>query len=136
MSGSKAIRLYTSDTGVGYAVVVDESNASATVGAGTLQLIPIRTVNVGRIPVGLAQRYVLCTLISNPRIRRKFKVGNPALVPALIAPGAVLKASVGATSADGIPVTEDWTITAYRGEKVNLIAAIGAADTGLTDGTP
>lgn len=136
MAGSKAIRAYTSDTGITYAIVCDESNAGAVIGTGATPLIPVRTANAGRIPVGLQQRYVLCTLASNPRIRRKFKVGNPALVPLLIAPGAVLNAAVGATSADGVPVTEAWTVTAYRGEKVNLIAAISAPDTGLVDGTP
>jgi hypothetical protein len=135
MAGSKSYRQYTSDNGTTYTVLVDESNANAVIGAGTLPLIPLRTAASGRLPSGIVQRYVLCSLVSNPRVRRKFKVGNPGLIGNALAPGAIIKAQVYPTSADAVPTTEDWNVTAYRGEKINSVPGLLAVDTGLTDGT-
>jgi hypothetical protein len=134
MAGSKVYRQYNSDGGGVFTVLVDESNAEATIDAGTLPLIPLRGVPSGRLPSGFTPRYVLCTLLTNPKIRRKFKIGNPALVASALVPGAILKAQVYPTSADALSTTSDWTITAYRGEKINIVPSTGVGDTGLTDG--
>jgi hypothetical protein len=134
MAGSKSYRQYISDNGTTYTVLVDESNAEAVIGTGTLPLIPARTAASGRLPTGIVQRYLLCSLVSNPRIRRKFKVGNPGLIGTALAPGAIIKAQVYPTSADAATTTEDWNVTAYRGEKINSVPGLLAIDTGLIDG--
>jgi hypothetical protein len=136
MAGSRVIRQYTDDAGNQYAITIDESNAEAIVGGGSTVLMPLRTSNIEGLPRGLTPRYVLAYLATNPLVRRKFKVGGVAQINALIQPGATITAAVTANPDDlGPGPGATFVITAYRGEKRNLIPATNAAgDTGLIDG--
>lgn len=135
MAGSLTYRTYISDAGVSYSIKIDESNASATPNSGPAgELCPERSANHPAPPTGIKYRYVLCFAASNPLLKRKFIVGNPAIIPALIAPGATLtsEAYPGASDTTGAALT--WVITAYRGEKSRSIPPFTAPDTGLLDG--
>lgn len=136
MAGSIARRLYVSDAGISYSIKIDESNARATPFAGTNPLCPALTANAPGTPAGFSRRYILCFALNQPRIRRRFFVGDPGLISTLTQPGATLASEVFPGSGDtaGTPVT--WVITAYRGEKQEVVPAAGSPDTGLIDGTP
>jgi hypothetical protein len=138
MSGSLTYRKYTADSGVDYSIKVDESNANTIIsGGGGVggQLCPPRTANNPDLPRGLKKRYVLAYSADNPSIRRKFYIGDRSLLAALLLPGTRLSAEEYPGDDDTAGVVNQWVVTAYRGEKVPIIPAFSAPDTGLTDGT-
>jgi hypothetical protein len=136
MAGSLTWRKYISDDGQSYAFKVDESNARARFPSGGGDISPVRDASFPPLPRSVIKRYLLAYNQANPLERRKFYIGDRTLVPNAVASGATLVAEdyPGANDAPGANVT--WVITAYRGEKINVIPAITAPDTGLTDGTP
>lgn len=133
MSGSRRYFQYRTDEGLSTTVVQDESNSEATVGGVPLMLN--RTSAHPLLSSAVKKRYVLASVVTNPDVRRKFWVGNPAVIPQIFS-GAVLKASVFANSADTQTETEDWSISFYQGESHRISPAFDtvAGDTGLTDG--
>lgn len=136
MAGSLTYREYISDAGVKYSIKIDKSNADAVPGSGVAQsLCAARLADDPAIPSGFSKRYILCYAIPDPLIKRKFYVGNPAVIPSLITPGATINATEypGLNDVAGTSVT--WAVTAYRGEKSRVIPAFTSPDTGLTDGT-
>jgi hypothetical protein len=138
MSGSRSWREYTSLAGTKYAINMDESNANATVGGagGNVVLMAIPTQNNPAAPCGLKPSYINAYLLSNPRIRRQFKIGNNDARLALAQPGAQISAVVYANPADTAGTTELWGLGELIGEKSGRRPpAFNAADTGLTDGT-
>jgi hypothetical protein len=133
MAGSKRYFRYQNDAGAALSVQIDESNGEATCGGVALMLN--RTAAHPKMAAGDKMRYCLAFLTSEPRIRRKFYVGNPLAV-AQIQAGAAFLAGVYPSAADAATVTAAWTVTAFRGEKSNPAPAFNATagDTGLTDG--
>jgi len=136
MAGSLTIRRYTSDTGGVYAFKVDKSNGNAQPFGGSDPLCPVRTADYPPLPSLYKKRYVLAYNQANPRQTRKFYVGVPSIVPTLTAPGAKLIAEDYPGTNDSAGANVTWIITAYRGERVNLLPAVSTPDTGLTDGSP
>ena len=135
MAGSRTYRQYTSDDGENYTVVVDESNASATVTGGTGgALLAIRTANSALLPKGVKMRYVNTYNSTLPTQKRKFYVGTAALVESLLEPGATITAESYPGAGDTAGDTEEWTVTSYRGEFARVAPGILAEDTGLIDG--
>jgi hypothetical protein len=134
MAGSLKYFRYRSDAGVDYSINIDESNANATVG-GVALCLP-RTAAHPLLSGRTTKRYLLATLVSNPKIKRKFWVGNPAAIPQILA-GSAMLAGVYPLSTDVAVAPVVWSISAYRGEKTGIAPAfnITAGDTGLTDGT-
>lgn len=135
MAGSLTYRNYTADDGQSYAVRVDESNSNATVSGGTGALLPLRTANVPPIPKTLKMRYFLARDTVNPNLKRKFFCGTSANAIAGLAVGSTITAEDYPGEGGGAGSARTFTITAYRGEKRNIIPGIAATDTGLTDGT-
>jgi hypothetical protein len=135
MAGSLTYRSYTADSGVAYAVRVDESNSNATVSGGTGVLMPIRTTDLPSLPKGIKLRYALGRAASNPLIRRRFYIGTLVNYAAAAANGATISAEDYPAAGSAAGTTTVFTITAVRGEKSNKIPAFGSPDTGLTDGT-
>lgn len=135
MAGSRTLFNYTDDAGIVYTVKLDESNSGATTISGE-RLMPLRTAAAANIPGGNKLRYCLAYVASNPRIRRKFYIGNLAAIASVIAPGATLQAAVYPNPDDSVPTAVPWIITAYRGEERSISPATTALDTGLIDGTP
>lgn len=136
MAGSLTYREYTSDAGVKYSIKVDKSNADAVPGSGLAQSLCVeRAANDPPLPSGLSKRYILCYAVPDPLIKRKFYVGNPGVIPALIAPGATINATEYPGLNDVAGTSVSWIVTAYRGEKSRNIPAFTAPDTGLNDGT-
>lgn len=135
MAGSRTYRQYTSDNGTNYTVVVDESNASATVtgGAGG-SLLVIRTANSALLPKGVKMRYVNTYNSTLPTQKRRFYVGTQALVASLLAPGATITGETYPGEGDTAGDNDEWVVTSYRGEFARIAPGILAEDTGLTDG--
>jgi hypothetical protein len=133
MAGSLIYRDYTSDSGVIYAVKLDESNSEATIG-GTV-LVPARAA-AGAVqkPAGLKLRYANAYNQDNPSQKRRFYLGTAAVATAAAAAGATISAEdyPGADAAAGVAQT--WVITSLRGEKAVKVPAVAAPDTGLDDG--
>jgi hypothetical protein len=69
-------------------------------------------------------------------MRRKFWVGDVLNIPLLIAPGSTITGEDYPGAGDTAGVNQTWVVTAYRGEKVDVVPAFSSPDTGLTDGTP
>jgi hypothetical protein len=128
MAGSKRWFKYTSDGGTAYSVILDESNAEATVNA--LKIVQNRTAAHPFLPCQIQMRYLLAFLDSDQKVRRKFWVGNPAAVSSIVSGANKLSADY---LTAGSP--EDWTITYYSGEreKVMLPLDTDSFDTGLDD---
>jgi hypothetical protein len=133
MAGSRKKFQYTNDAGVLYTVNLDESNSEGTIG-GTAMFLP-RTTQLPDVPRGTKLRYCNAYLLSNPDIKRKFYIGNPAAVLQAVNGGALL-AAVYPSAADAAPVTAAWGITSYRGEGSTPPQPINttSGDTGLFDG--
>jgi len=133
MAGSRRKFRYESDTGAAFVLTLDESNGEAANGGG----IRITGNLVGgelNKPSGFTPRYVLAYLQSNPNIRRKFVIGDPAVVVGVTATGNTIQAPVYANADGTVPTPATWVVTSYRGEKIGVSAAASAIDTGLTDG--
>lgn len=115
MAGSVRYYNYISDNGQTYAILADKSNIAAVnpSGAGTPGTLPTITV-----PRNIRPRYALFSDASG-LIRRRVPLLTPADVAALTA----------ATSFVPQGETVTVTVTAIRGEKVNLPKL---ADTGRT----
>jgi len=116
-----------------YTVTLDESNSEGTIGGVAMFLS--RTVQLPDIPRGTKLRYCNAYLLSNPDIKRKFYVGNPAAALQAVN-GAQLLAAVYPSAGDAAPVTQAWGITSYRGESSTPPQPINttSGDTGLIDG--
>ncbi len=110
MAGSLKYFRYRSDAGVDYSINIDESNANATVG-GVALCLP-RTAAHPLLGGRTTKRYLLATLVSNPRIKRKFWVGNPAAIPQILA-GSAMLAGVYPLSTDVAVAPVVWSISAY-----------------------
>jgi hypothetical protein len=134
MAGSITYRQYTADDGTAYSIKIDKSNANAAIGLTSPVLMPQKTANVPDLPKGLTPRYILCSLDSNPSVKRKFKVGNISQVLAIYTVGNKVISAVYPLSFSDSGVGEPWTITAYRGEQRNIVPAFNAIDTGIADG--
>jgi len=128
MAGSKRWFKYASDGGTPYSVMLDESNAEATVNA--VRIVQNRTSAHAFLPSQIEMRYLLAFLDSDSLVRRKFWVGNPASVSSIVSGANKLSADY---LTAGTP--EDWTITYYSGEreKVMLPLDTDEFDTGLDD---
>jgi hypothetical protein len=135
MAGSLVYRQYTSDSGQPYAMRCDESNARAAVTSNSNALSRNLTANVPQLPRGVTKRYVLCYNRAVPAMKRKFWVGDVLNIPQLLLPGATITGEDYPGAADTAGVNQTWVVTAYRGEKVTVVPAFDAPDTGLTDGT-
>lgn len=134
MAGSRERFLYVTDSGDSISLVLDESNGRATVVGGG-RITNDLTAGAFSKPIGFTPRYVNCYLVTNPLIKRRFVVGNPAAITSLTDSGAQLSAAVYANADDTAPAPATWNITSYRGEKLTVVPAIGAPDTGLQEAT-
>lgn len=134
MAGSLTYRTYRSDAGTFHSIRMDESNASATAASGT-QLCPERVGDYGALPLGLKVRYVNTFDAALPRRKRRFIIGDPALVAGLTVPGSIITSEVYPNTEDDGGAEGSWVVTSYRGEKVNIIPGRANLDTGLTDGS-
>lgn len=124
MVGSKAWFQYEDDTGLKYAVELDETAGDTeALGFGPVDISD--TVAQGRMLTStgsrpLAMRYLNCSrLSSGATIRQKFFVGNPVDFADL--------RSVPSVTIGGVV----WSVSSLRGEKVTLIPL---TDSGQTDG--
>jgi hypothetical protein len=135
MAGSKRWFAYTSDLGVSYSVQLDESNSKAL--CGGMPLFVARSSAFGVSPRTLSWRFVNCTLVSNRNIRRRFYVGNPAAIPAVLS-GSRFLAVVYPIADDSEGVAEIWIVGNYRGEVSSPSPSLlwDYGDSGLIDGTP
>jgi hypothetical protein len=136
MAGSITYRQYTADDGTAYSIKIDKSNANAAIGLASTVLMPQKTANIPDLPRGLTPRYILCSLDSDTRIKRKFKVGDIAQVVSIYTVGNKVISAVYPTSPNAPGAGEPWTITAYRGETRNLVPAFAGIDTNIIDGDP
>lgn len=119
MSGSLFWYDYQNDASTNFAVLVDKSNAIATI--GTAPLMIVRTTNNPQAPRGLKFRYANAFLQSNPLIKRRFPIGNRTAFTAAAAPGATITSG-----------TDVWVVSSLRGEKFRNVPPFGASDTGQT----
>lgn len=133
MAGSKKLFKYIDDAGELYSVNLDESNSQATI--GTVPLFQERSATHPEKPASLKFRYILCTYKDNPLIKRKFWIGDPAVLVSIFG-GTDLAANVYPNANDSSPSTGNWSITRFVGESRRIIPAVNATsgDTGLTDG--
>lgn len=135
MAGSLIGVSYKRDNGEFYALNRDESNARALAldSAGVAQqflFLAAATPFVGSLaPKGFRERYANTFLQSDPRVRRKFPIGNPSALSFLSQPGALISASI---RTNETAVT--WVVTSLRGERSPRNVSFGS-DTGQTDGT-
>lgn len=135
MAGSISNRRYISDNGINYSIKVDKSNASGNISGDGRALCGLREANYPLLPRGFGKRYILAFQQDNPRIKRKFFVGNPSVLGVALAPGATILAPSYA-AADGTAGRDStFVITAYRGEKQQISADYQADDSGLDDGS-
>jgi hypothetical protein len=111
-SGSKKWQLYTADSGVQYAVNIDEGNGEALGFAD----FAAGTTGVQTLPRGIRMRYVNARNAEGRT--RRFWVGTPTQTNFL---------NGGTFTIDEV----EWTVTAPRGEVRTLPYAI---DTGEDDG--
>lgn len=132
MAGSRRRFRYESDNGSAYSLTLDESNGEAIITAGARITDDLVSGELSK-PAGFSPRYVLAYLQSNPLIRRRFVVGDPAAVSGLTATGATMQAAVYALADDTTPPKVAWVVTAYRGEKLSVVGGISAPDTGLDE---
>jgi hypothetical protein len=134
MAGSLNWFAYRDDANNFFSISIDESNGKATCGGVPLCLA--RTIASPKLGGGFKKRYVNCTCVANPNIKRKFYVGNPLAIPQILSGGAFL-AAVYPVVGDTVVAPQAWTVTSYRGEKTSAPPALNATtgDTGLTDGT-
>lgn len=131
MAGSIDWFDYSSENGARYAVRVDKSNGFATING--VSLMNARAAGAGGIPCNVKKRYVNAYSASNPKIRRKFWVGNFDAIVQITNGGNDILAEdySGADNAPGL--TRNWVVTSYRGEKSTTIPSPGSQDTGLND---
>lgn len=135
MAGSLTYRTYRGDNGIDYSIRIDESNASARDEASDSELCPARAGNYPAPPCGLKFRYVNTFDQARPVRKRRFIVGDTALIGNLIQPGALVLGVVYPVPGDAADGTETtWVVNSFRGEKNRIIPGIVSADTGLTDG--
>jgi hypothetical protein len=135
MAGSLIGVSYQRDSGGFYALTRDESNSRGqAVDSGGVTRQPLfkeaATPFVGGLPPqGFRERYANTFLQADPRVRRKFPIGNPLAIAVLSEPGAFITASIRTNEANS-----NWIVTSIRGERspknVNF-----SSDTGQTDGT-
>lgn len=116
MSGSVRYYNYVSDNGQTYAILADKSNIAAVNASGAAAPATLPTV---KIPRNIKPRYALFS-DSTGLIRRKVPLLRASDVAAL----------TGATSFVPTGETATVTITAIRGESINLPKLI---DTGRTN---
>jgi hypothetical protein len=132
MSGSVNWFAYTTDGGVLYSVRADESNARGTI-LGT-RLLTARLARYPCLPRDFRKRYVNTVLASNPRIRRKFWVGNP-LAWNKIGSGSIILAWFRTSEQIQTGRVDAWRVQSRCGEELILPPSISTGDTGLIDGT-
>jgi hypothetical protein len=136
MAGSITWRAYAPDSALPtaeYALKIDKTNAAATTTTGSYILMPIRTsASTQILPSWIKKRYVLAHSTSNPKIKRKFYVGNLTALTSILGGSTISTEDYpGADDVAGTNTT--WTVTAFRGEKRNIPPAYTSGDTGLTD---
>lgn len=85
MAGAIRVFSYTSDGSVGYGVRLDRTNALGTVTSTNEPLFsaPTATNISNNVPKGFKLRYANCVDVTNPRIKRRIYIGNPAAYIAL-----------------------------------------------------
>ena len=135
MAGSRKRFQYTNDAGVLYTVNLDESNSEGTIGGVAMFLS--RSAQLPELPKKTKLRYVNAYLVSNPLIKRKFYIGNPACIVQAVN-GAALSAVPYPVPGDTAGTPLAWAITSYRGEESSPPPPINttSGDTGLIDGDP
>lgn len=136
MSGSLISVSYQRDSGQFYALNRDESNcrgiANDNVSVNTPLFLPPASPFIGSAaPKGFRERYANAYLETDPNIRRRFPIGNPAAISTLTKPGSRIFASIRAGEAQ-----LNWIVTTTVGERNPRIPNPAAFDTGQTDGTP
>jgi len=129
MAGSREYFNYTDDVGNSYAMLIDESNGEATVG-GTALCNQLTSTTTPFLPRSIKKRYILAYLDADPKIKRRFWVGNPDAIERVYSGGA-LSAVVYPTVGDAAGTASEWVVTSYRGEAA---AFANLVDTGLTEG--
>jgi hypothetical protein len=138
MARSRQYVSYQNDQGQFYALDRDESNSRATVQViGSLPATAVKLFNPPAVPFvgtkppqGFNERYVNAFLSTDPLVRRKFPIGNPAAYAVAVAGNAQINAPYGGQVGDTVSV---WNVTSTRPEIVNRVFSF--ADTGQTDGT-
>jgi hypothetical protein len=133
MAGSISWFEYTTDAGTRAALKVDKSNGAAVTSTGKTLMLPRATATAGALPGNIKKRYVYAYSSANPRIRRRFWIGNPLAIPDILISSTTITAEDYPAGDDKAGVAKTWIITAYRGEKASGIPAVAAPDTGLTD---
>jgi hypothetical protein len=131
MAGSISWFDYQGDNNIRYALKMDKSNGTAQINGKPLMLV--RAAGALASPSGLKKRYAYAYSQANPRIKRRFWVGNPAAVADVLAGGFNITAEDYPAGDDKPGASKTWVITAYRGERSSPIPAASATDTGLTD---
>lgn len=136
MAGSLIPVSYQRDSGQFYALNRDESNSRASISSDVSSFVPLflpsATPFVGGLPPkGFKERYANTYLKSDPRVRRRFPIGNPAALVVATTTNAEITAPV---SPDGPAVR--WVVTTTRGESNPRQLNFTANDSGQDDGTP
>jgi hypothetical protein len=90
MAGALRVFSYTSDGNIGYGVRLDRTNARGTVTGTSEPLFAAATgANIANnVPKGFKLRYANCVDITNPKIKRRIYIGNPAAYTALAIAGS------------------------------------------------
>ena len=127
-------RQYVDDAGIAWTIRIDKSNSQAVVTGQSSPLCPARSANYPLFKGvnGLRSIYAYC--VQAPAIKRRFTVGDPTLVAAILASGTV-SARIYPQGSAAVPVNGEWVVTSYRGHSQKLPPPILGDDTGLNDGT-
>lgn len=129
MAGSKTWREYRADTGELYSINMDESNARAIAPWNGQELAKLRTANHRPFPIGFTPRVLHTWCQSNPKRKRDFIVGNPAVY-------GDQYLHIGQLYVTTENPSEVWIVTGYRGESIRTPTYYFQTDTGLDDGSP
>jgi hypothetical protein len=138
MAGSLVWRAYQDDVNIFYRFLIDKSNASAGPSGHTegdsLDFCRIPTANYPILPKTIKKRYVLAFCLSNPKIKRKFYIGNRDVVGFLVGSYSYLGVRTYPGANDTAGTAQTWISTYYSGEKRILLPLYSqSVDTGLTN---
>jgi hypothetical protein len=126
MSGSIRAFNYTDDSGIGYLVNIDESNAKTLILSGSIPLFDNTVQNLPPLSNRLKMRYLNCRLYSYTVQYKRFYVQTPEKLKQALKSGYLFQPNSGNAS-------DYWTILSSRPE---IFRPILLGDSGLDDGTP
>lgn len=104
---------YRDDRNVAYTVNLDDIDSEGSIGANAL--FGSRIKSAPNLPATIKMRYINAFLKSNPRIKRRFYVGNLAARNSAVAGGEVLGLPLPSAGLPGNALRA-WGVASYRGE--------------------